>query len=128
MKTLRPLPLGAFLFAALLASFLAGAFPHGSAPLQAAVGDDGRAADAGLSPAESILRPEPDSVARSGSSPAQVTQSPDRAALAALYNATDGANWRNNTNWRSDKPLGEWYGVTTDAQGRVTDLELQETT
>ena len=38
----------------------------------------------------------------------------DRAALTALYNATGGANWGNNTNWLSDGPLGEWYGVTTD--------------
>ena len=120
MKTLRPLQLGAFLFAALLASLLAVVLPNSAAPLQAAVEDHSRAADAVLSPAEPIVRPEPES----GSSHAQVTQSPDRAALTALYNATDGENWRNNTNWMSDKPLGEWHGVTTDAQGRVTELVL----
>ena len=48
----------------------------------------------------------------------------DREALVALYNATDGPNWRNNTNWLSDKPVGEWYGVYTDASGRVTRLLL----
>ena len=48
----------------------------------------------------------------------------DRAALVALYNATDGANWRNNTNWLSARPLGEWYGVTTDGTGRVVELDL----
>ena len=48
----------------------------------------------------------------------------DREALVALYNATDGPNWRFNTNWLSDRPLGEWYGVTTDAGGRVTELRL----
>ena len=48
----------------------------------------------------------------------------DRAALVALYNATDGANWRNNTNWLSVRPLGEWYGVTTDGTGRVVELDL----
>ena len=47
----------------------------------------------------------------------------DRAALVALYNATDGANWRNN--WLSNAPLGEWHGVTTDSDGRVTHLDLQ---
>ena len=51
-------------------------------------------------------------------------QSPDRAALVALYNATDGDNWTNNTNWLSDEPLDDWYGVTTDAEGRVTRLTL----
>ena len=46
----------------------------------------------------------------------------DREALVALYNATDGENWRNNDNWLSDVPLGEWRGVTTNDDGRVTDL------
>ena len=50
----------------------------------------------------------------------------DREVLVALYNATDGANWTTNTNWLSDKPLGEWHGVTTDGNGRVTRLELFE--
>ena len=48
----------------------------------------------------------------------------DRAALVALYNATDGANWRNNRNWLSNAPMGEWHGVTTDSDGRVTQLIL----
>ena len=48
----------------------------------------------------------------------------DRAILVALYNATDGDNWTNNTNWLSDEPLGNWHGVTTDANGRVTGLSL----
>ena len=48
----------------------------------------------------------------------------DRATLIALYNATGGANWANNTNWLSDGPLGDWYGVTTDANGSVTELIL----
>ena len=48
----------------------------------------------------------------------------DREILIALYNATDGANWTNNTNWLSDEPLGNWHGVTTDADGRVTRLAL----
>ena len=48
----------------------------------------------------------------------------DRAALVALYNATGGANWTNNAGWLSDEPLDDWYGVTTDASGRVTRLVL----
>ena len=51
--------------------------------------------------------------------------SDDRAALVALYEATDGANWTNNTNWLSDAQLNEWYGVTTD-DGRVVSLDLRE--
>ncbi len=49
----------------------------------------------------------------------------DRAALVALYNATDGANWSNSENWLSDKPVGEWYGVRT-VSGHVTELELRD--
>ncbi len=49
----------------------------------------------------------------------------ERAALVALYNATDGPNWVDNTNWLTDAPLGEWYGVTTDGAGRVVSIVLQ---
>ena len=49
----------------------------------------------------------------------------DRAALVAFYNATDGPNWRNNANWLSaTEPIGDWHGVTTNADGRVTVLDL----
>ena len=48
----------------------------------------------------------------------------DREALVALYNATDGPNWVNNTNWLSDEPLGEWHGVSVGHAGRVTVLDL----
>ena len=48
----------------------------------------------------------------------------DKAALTALYNATDGANWTPNTNWATDQPLSSWHGVTTNSDGRVTRLEL----
>ncbi|AZQ64983.1 T9SS type A sorting domain-containing protein [Flammeovirga pectinis] len=34
-------------------------------------------------------------------------------ALEALYNTTDGPNWNNNTNWLTDEPIEDWYGVTT---------------
>ena len=50
----------------------------------------------------------------------------DRAALVALYNATDGQNWTDNANWLSDQPLGDWFGITTDANGRVTELDLSD--
>ncbi len=48
----------------------------------------------------------------------------EREALIALYNATDGDNWENNTNWCSDKPLNEWYGVNTDSDGSVWLISL----
>ena len=48
----------------------------------------------------------------------------DRAALVALYRATDGRNWVNSENWLTDAPLGEWYGVDTGDYERVVRLEL----
>ena len=53
-------------------------------------------------------------------------QNPQWDALSALYDGTDGPNWTNKTNWQSTAPLGEWYGVTTDADGRVTELNLED--
>ena len=51
----------------------------------------------------------------------------DRAALAALYRATDGPNWKEDANWlRDDVPLGQWHGVTVDVAGRVTSLQLSD--
>ena len=44
--------------------------------------------------------------------------------LVALYQATDGPNWNRNDHWLSDRPIDEWYGVTTDVVGRVTHLHL----
>ncbi len=49
----------------------------------------------------------------------------DRAALEAFYTAAGGPDWSNNTNWLSDAPLGEWYGVAVDERGRVAELELE---
>ena len=50
---------------------------------------------------------------------------PDRAALVALYETTDGPNWVNSDNWLTDAPLGDWYGVDTDAYGRVVRIHLR---
>ena len=51
-------------------------------------------------------------------------ESGDRAALAALHEATDGPNWADDENWLTDGPLEEWRGVETDAFGRVVRLDL----
>ena len=68
------------------------------------------------------------SAADTGLAQAQTNTPTDRDALVALYNATDGPNWRisRNLNWLSDKPLGEWRGVHTDGNGRVTGLNLHD--
>ena len=59
-----------------------------------------------------------------GNAHAQDSVAADRAALVALYNATSGENWTNNTNWLSNEALSEWHGVETDENGRVTHVYL----
>ncbi|MFD1614809.1 T9SS type A sorting domain-containing protein [Gelatiniphilus marinus] len=52
---------------------------------------------------------------------------PEYDALVAFYNATDGDNWTNNTNWLSDEPINTWYGLGTllgDGNSRVTSIYL----
>ncbi len=51
------------------------------------------------------------------------TVATDRAALVALYDATGGGSWTDSAGWKTDQPLGDWHGVTTDSEtGRVTSL------
>ena len=50
----------------------------------------------------------------------------ERAVLTAFYDATGGPGWTNSTNWKTAAPLDQWYEVTTDAEGRVIALNLDE--
>ena len=54
-------------------------------------------------------------------SSAQVTES-DSIALVALYNATDGDSWIDNTNWLVTN-VGEWFGVMVES-GQITRIDL----
>jgi Leucine-rich repeat (LRR) protein len=50
-------------------------------------------------------------------------------ALLALYNATDGPHWRDNTGWRDAVPgvvqdVSGWFGLTIDHVGHVNQLLL----
>ena len=48
----------------------------------------------------------------------------DRDALVALYRATNGEAWTNNSDWLSSRPLDWWHGVSVNSSGRVTELHL----
>ena len=51
--------------------------------------------------------------------------SPDRGFLEDLYISLGGDNWADSTNWNDvTEELGEWEGVTTNSDGRVTGLSL----
>ena len=60
------------------------------------------------------------------------TTESDWYGLKALYAATDGENWKINSNWDvnreyppSPDSLAEWYGITL-SDGRVTELDLSD--
>lgn len=50
----------------------------------------------------------------------------ERDILVAFYNVTGGDNWTNNENWCSEKPLGEWYGITLDEENKVYAIDLND--
>ena len=50
----------------------------------------------------------------------------DRENLVALYLATGGQNWKDNSFWLTDEPVYRWYGVTTNGIGRVVNLGLPD--
>ncbi|WP_106794151.1 leucine-rich repeat domain-containing protein [Aquimarina sp. Aq78] len=51
----------------------------------------------------------------------------EKQALLDLYNATDGANWKNtianNKPWDANTPVCDWYGVTV-SNGKVVTVRL----
>lgn len=51
---------------------------------------------------------------------------PERRALQLLYEATGGGVWKDNTNWLTDAPLDEWYGVELNDEGQVIHLLLTD--
>jgi hypothetical protein len=59
----------------------------------------------------------------SGFTPSDVTQE-EADALIALYDATAGDSWTDNTGWKTDPDVGDWYGVTVSG-GHVTQIQLQ---
>ena len=50
----------------------------------------------------------------------------DREVLETFYDTTGGPTWTDDTSWKTDAPLDEWYGVYTDADGAVIALTLVE--
>ena len=55
----------------------------------------------------------------------QLSRSTDSLALVKLYQETNGNGWTNNTNWLSDKPISEWFGVTV-INNRVNRISLRD--
>ena len=51
---------------------------------------------------------------------------PERRVLQAIYEAGGGALWKDNTNWLTDAPLADWYGVHLNDDGNVQHLLLTD--
>ena len=49
-----------------------------------------------------------------------------RDALIAFYNATDGPSWHERRNWLSSERIWFWHGVSTNSDGFVTELVLDD--
>ncbi len=54
--------------------------------------------------------------------PAEVPQE-EYDLLVQFYNSTKGESWTNSTNWLSDAPVSEWFGITVGGN-HVTAIEL----
>ena len=74
-----------------------------------------------------VTASDPDSLEARAVFAVAVTPRPwERAALVALYEATDGPNWTNNENWLTDAPLEEWHGVDLHFDTSVRALNLSD--
>ena len=84
------------------------------------------AAQPGIAPVVAVDSPA--SVGSVGGAQQDGSVEEDRAALVAFYHATNGDRWRKakRAGWLTDAPLGEWDGVDTDRNGRVTVLDRTE--
>lgn len=49
----------------------------------------------------------------------------EASLLETIYKTTNGESWTRSDNWCSDRPLSEWYGITTDSEGNVTSINLE---
>ena len=50
----------------------------------------------------------------------------ERDALMEFYGALGGPDWIERDFWGSDRPVGQWHGVTTDADGFVVTLTIYD--
>lgn len=53
-----------------------------------------------------------------------VYPSEEKECLTRFFQTTGGRNWRSKTNWCSDAPLSDWFGVSVDDAGNVIEVNL----
>jgi Leucine-rich repeat (LRR) protein len=50
----------------------------------------------------------------------------ERQALIEFYEALGGPDWIERDFWLTDRPVGEWHGIETDADGHVVRLTIYD--
>jgi Leucine-rich repeat (LRR) protein len=50
----------------------------------------------------------------------------ERKAMIEFYEALGGHDWIERDFWGSDRPVGEWHGVTTDSDGYIVQLTIYD--
>ena len=48
----------------------------------------------------------------------------EREILLQLHRETNGPGWHRQDGWNTDRPLAEWYGVSTGENGRVRAIDI----
>ena len=56
--------------------------------------------------------------------PADPSGKTDYVALMAVYNAADGANWKESRRWDLEQTMDKWPGVKLNEDGRVIELSI----
>ncbi|MDE2678145.1 MAG: Ig-like domain-containing protein [Gemmatimonadota bacterium] len=59
-------------------------------------------------------------------SAAGTIHSQDRRTLMDVFYSAGGGDWTSSENWESHQPVGSWYGVEANGDGRVTALRLSD--
>ncbi len=50
---------------------------------------------------------------------------PQAETLIAFFNAMDGNNWTNRTNWNTFSPISTWFGLEFEDNGCVAEMNLE---
>ena len=48
----------------------------------------------------------------------------DSLALVAVYNAADGAKWKESRQWKLEEPMNTWPGIKLNEEGRVIEMSI----
>lgn len=49
----------------------------------------------------------------------------EKSMLIKLYNDTNGSSWTDNTNWCTEEPLNNWYGINPTWSNHVREIDLR---